>query len=86
MKPTDVVLADSRMGGIIPGWTGARVIYGHPMESFDALNRKAEVESFFVKGDLTIADRYRVKYIFGGNAPQGWRIVFESGNVKVYGR
>jgi hypothetical protein len=86
VKPADVVLADTRMGGIIPGWTGARVIYGHPMESFDALNRKAEVESFFANGDTRIADRYRVKYIFGGSAPQGWRVVFESGDVKVYGR
>ena len=86
VNPADVVLADSRMGGLIPGWTGARVIYGHPMESFDALNRKAEVESFFVNGDTRIADRYRVKYIFGGNAPQGWRVVFESGDVKIYAR
>jgi len=86
VKPTDVVLADSRLGGIIPGWTGARVIYGHPMESFNALNRKAEVESFFANGDASIVDRYRVKYIFGGNVPQGWHVVFESGDVKIYAR
>jgi hypothetical protein len=82
----DVVLADPRLGGIIPGWTGARVIYGHPMESYDALNRKAEVESFFANSDTRIADRYRVKYIFGGNAPQGWHTVFVSGDVKIYAR
>lgn len=86
VNPTDVVLADSRMGGIVPGWTGVRVIYGHPMESFDALNRKAEVESFFANGDASIVDRYRVKYIFGGVAPQSWRVVFESGDAKIYGR
>lgn len=86
VNPTDVVLADSRLGGVIPGWTGARVIYGHPMESFDALNRKAEVEAFFANTDSSTAEHYRVKYIFGGNLPQGWRVVFESGDVKIYER
>ncbi len=83
---TDVVLADSRLGNIIPGWTSARVVYGHPMESVDAINRKAEVDSYFSKNDLRVLDRYPIKYILGGALPPGWRIAFESGDVKIYAR
>lgn len=85
--PDDVVLADPRLGNFVPGWTGARVVYGHPMETIDAETKLAEVESFYEAGsDNGILDRYRVRYILGGVPPAGWQVVFESGAVKIYGR
>ena len=85
--PNDVVLADPRLGNFVPGWTGARTVYGHPMETIDAETKLAEVESFYATGlDNGILDRYRVTYIISGTPPAGWQLVFESGAVKIYGR
>jgi len=85
--PNDVVLADKRLGNFVPGLTGARTVYGHPMETIDAETKLAEVELFYATGlDNGILDRYRVTYIIGGAPPAGWQLVFESGAVKIYGR
>lgn len=87
VTPNDVVLADTRMGLYVPGWTGARTVYGHPMETLDATVKRAEVETFYATGsDDGMLDRYRVKYIIGGAMPAGWRTVFGSGEIIVYGR
>jgi len=70
--PNDVVLADPRLGNFVPGWTGARTVYGHPMETIDAETKLAEVESFYATGlDNGILDRYRVTYIISGAPPAG---------------
>jgi hypothetical protein len=42
-----LVLASSRTGLLIPGWTGRRVIYGHPFETVNAAVEKKIVEDFF---------------------------------------
>jgi hypothetical protein len=81
----DVVLADARLGNAVPGWAGARVVYGHPMETIDAARRRAEVDAYFDDGG-DLPDRYRVAYILGGPATAGWQVVFQSGAVRVYGR
>ncbi len=81
----DVVLADARLGNAVPGWAGARVVYGHPMETIDAARRRAEVDAYF-DGGGDLPDRYRVTYILGGPATAGWQVVFQSGAVRVYGR
>ncbi|MBI3177490.1 MAG: hypothetical protein HYZ35_05830 [Chloroflexi bacterium] len=81
----DVVLADARLGNAVPGWAGARVVYGHPMETIDAVRRRAEVDAYF-DGGGDLPDRYRVAYILGGPVTAGWQVVFQSGAVRVYGR
>ena len=81
----DVVLADARLGNAVPGWAGARVVYGHPMETIDATRRRAEVDAYF-DGGGDLPDRYRVAYILGGPVAAGWQVVFQSGAVRVYGR
>ena len=87
VTPRDVVLGNARLGLFIPGWTGARTVYGHPMETIEAAVKRAEVESYYEEGaDDDILKRYQVKYIVGGEQPEGWQVVFESGTVKVYGR
>ena len=42
-----LVLASPEMGLRIPGWTGRRVIYGHPFETTHAVEEKRAVEDFF---------------------------------------
>ncbi len=84
--PQDVVLADPRLALFVPGWTGARTVYGHPMETIAAAVKKAEVETFYAGGDSALLDRYSVDYIIGGAAPAGWRTMFQSGAIQVYGR
>ncbi len=42
-----VVLASAETGGYIPGWTGMRVIYGHPFESVYADTALDNVDAFF---------------------------------------
>ncbi|MBI4316560.1 MAG: hypothetical protein HY679_11545, partial [Chloroflexi bacterium] len=81
----DVVLADARLGNVVPGWAGARVVYGHPMETIDAARRRTEVAAYF-DGGGDLPSRYRVAYILGGPANAGWQVVFQSGAVRVYGR
>jgi len=82
----DVVLADERLGNFVPAWTPARVVYGHPMETIDFALKRAEVEAFYEGQDDGLPNRYRVRYIIGGSMPAGWRVAFESGNVKIYAR
>jgi hypothetical protein len=86
VTPDDVVLGDARMGLFIPGWTGARTVYGHPMETIEAAVKRAEVEAHYASGADDLLNSYRVKYVINGEQPDGWRVVFESGSVKVYGR
>lgn len=83
---TDIVLADARLGNFVPGWTGARVVYGHPMETIDAAVKRAEVESYFGGGGASVLDHYSIKFIIGGSLPIGWHTVFQSGEVIIYGR
>jgi hypothetical protein len=82
----DIVLADVRLGNFVPAWTAARVVYGHPMETVGAALKRAEVESYYAGGDASVVERYEVRYIIGGPMPEGWRVAFESGAVKIYAR
>lgn len=66
--PESVVLASPKLSNLIPGHTGARVVYGHPMETIDAVHKKREVEAYY-QGQLdapeTMAmfEQYRVTYV-----------------------
>lgn len=42
-----LILAQPQIGLLIPGWTGRRVVYGHPFETANAAIEKKNVEDFF---------------------------------------
>jgi hypothetical protein len=44
----DVVLSAPGVSVWVPGWTGARVVYGHPYETINAEQREAEVLAWYV--------------------------------------
>jgi len=51
-KSCDVVLAAPDTGGIVPGATGWRVVYGHPFETPNAAKTEADVVRIF-SGEMT---------------------------------
>jgi hypothetical protein len=52
-----VVLTDTEFGTLVPGWGGgARVIYGHPFETLDAVSLEAAIDGFFA-GDTPLIRR-----------------------------
>jgi hypothetical protein len=79
----------------VPARTDARVIYGHPFETVQADERKAEVEAFFagdVPGPAFVAEQ-RVAYILAQSSGDArwvapadwvWRVVFEQDGVVIY--
>ncbi len=64
----DVVLASPVASAWIPGWAGARVVYGHPYETLYADQKKQEVLDWYNgTGDCsTIINEYHVRYILYG--------------------
>ena len=65
---TDTVLAPVDSAQFIPAWAGNRTVYGHPFETIDAENKKAEVERFFGHDSSDadrrgLLDRYGVRYV-----------------------
>jgi hypothetical protein len=88
-----VVLAAPETGLFIPAWAGARVVYGHPLETVDAVRTKSRVEDFFT-GTIDregVIRNYGVDYIFFGprerklgTPDRDWQTVFTSGDVIVY--
>ena len=65
---TDTVLAPVDSAQFIPAWAGNRTVYGHPFETIDAENKKAEVERFFGHDSSDVdrrglLDRYGVRYV-----------------------
>src|SRR3990172_5107514 len=95
--PGSLVLAGPATGLFIPARTDARVIYGHDFETIDAKAQKQAVEDFY-GGRIapeTFFTAYPVDYVFYGprearlgSLPQlaGWRVVFQQGEVVIYGR
>jgi len=47
LAPKEVVLAPPKISLLIPGHTGARVVYGHPDETPDSERRESEVIEYF---------------------------------------
>ena len=68
-EPADVVLASPQTGLWIPAWAGNRVVYGHPFETIDAVEREALVRDFFAGGRydlLPTLEEYGARYVFVG--------------------
>jgi hypothetical protein len=64
--PGDVVMAPAELSKWIPGLTGLRVVYGHPMETPFAEAALADIHLFY-QGDpaaATILQRHHVKWIY----------------------
>ncbi len=87
--PDAVVLCEPRLGLFVPAWAGQPVVYGHPFETVNAAQRKAQVEAFF-RGEMTGEEQERflrendVGYVVGDGGVGVWGLVFRSGSVRVY--
>jgi hypothetical protein len=93
-NPDEVVLCSTRMGTFVPAWAGQPVVYGHPFETVNAEERKAQVEAYWA-GEMSVEEREtflqenRVGYILFGAEIGDWRLesgdlVFEADGVRVY--
>jgi hypothetical protein len=91
-----VALASPEFGMFIPGWSSARVIYGHPMETPNAVEAEHAVTGFYTSSGAgeqeAFVERYAVDYIIvgpreralGGALHLSLPAVFQSGDVIVY--
>jgi hypothetical protein len=77
MLSTDVVLVAPQVGLWAPSWTGARVVYGHPIETVDAAAKHAAVVDWYrednrlacrslLDGNISYGGAYRVRYVLIG--------------------
>jgi hypothetical protein len=95
--PDSLVLASPDTGLLIPAYSAARVLYGHPFETVEADKRLSQVETFF-SGEMNAEEQTHllevegVDYIFYGPrereigplpALEDWGIAFEQGDVQL---
>jgi len=93
-----IILASPEMGLFIPANTGRRVLYGHPFETVNAEQEKAQVQTFF-KGDLSYLDQEKfvtdnnIGYIFWGPREKAigspiiltrMKTAYKTGNVVIF--
>ncbi len=97
-ESTDVVLAAPIPSAWIPGWAGARVVYGHPYETLDADTKLQQVQDWYDGKDSsascdTILKQYNVRYVLYGPEEQklghttcldDLHLIAQSGGVSVY--
>lgn len=65
----DVVLASPTVSVWVPGWAGTRVVYGHPYETLNADEKRAQVEAWYANDGADCAallDTYHVRYVVVG--------------------
>jgi hypothetical protein len=94
----DVVLAAPHVSVWLPGWVGARVVYGHPYETLYAADKEAQVMAWY-DGQTTdcasLLEDYTVRYVLVGPqenalgdspcpADLGLEIAARFGNVIIY--
>lgn len=90
-----LVAAPPDFGVWLPARTDARVLYGHPFETVDAVARQAELEAFYageVAGPAFVAEHNIAYVIFGVGMrdrwvlPEDWNwpVVFEQNGVVIY--
>ncbi len=86
-----IILASPRLGVFLPGQTGARVFYGHPFETIEADQKKAQVEAFY-RGDIDSLNP-PVDFIIYGPSEQtigrpknlaAYPVVFSTENMTIY--
>jgi hypothetical protein len=92
-----LVVASPDLALVLPGRSDARVIYGHPYETMDA-GRQKEAVLNFLRGEIPAAEfltQNRVDFVIAGPRERainpefvvpGWGVIFERGEVEVYGR
>ncbi|MBN1439521.1 MAG: hypothetical protein JW929_08935 [Anaerolineales bacterium] len=90
-----VVLAPPELGKWLPGLAGVRVVYGHPMETPDAVRALRDVEAFYQTADPAVRSRIladrRVEYVLcpgdqpscGASADGLQPQVFSSGAITI---
>lgn len=95
----DVVLAAPVVGTWLPGWAGAKVVYGHPYETLDAEAKRQAVEAWYAGASnadcAALLDRYDVRYVLYGIEERAFgetaciadlEQVAQFGTVTVYAR
>lgn len=92
--PEDVVLAAPDVSAWVPGWTGARVVAGHPYETLDVDVKFQQALDWYTGANCTqVIQAYSVRYIIVG--PQERELgsvscasdltpVFEYNSVTIY--
>jgi hypothetical protein len=94
-QPDDVILAAPVVSAWIPGWAGARVVYGHPYETMDAEIKLQAVSDWYggTSDCAALLEAYQVHFVlYGpeeaklGTAPclADLRIVARSGDAAIY--
>ncbi len=99
-RDTDAVLAAPLVSIWIPGWAGARSVYGHPYETLEAEKKQRQVLDWY-SGATTgtacgaLLGQYDVRYILYGPEEEklgqtacldGLRQLAQSGSVAIYAR
>jgi hypothetical protein len=93
-----LVLASPDLSRLIPGFTGRRVIYGHPFETAYAVQEEQRVKEFYGKvGKVTTSDPLlfdrKVDYVIYGPRERLFSgeidfsalyLVFETGETRIY--
>jgi hypothetical protein len=93
-RPDEVVLCTPRMGLFVPAWAGQSVVYGHPFETVNAEERRAQVEAFWA-GRLSADEQEaflqgnNVGYVLAVSETEGletgdWRLIIEVEDVALY--
>ena len=88
--PNDIILASPRVGMFVPGQTGARAFYGHPFETIDGDNKKAQIEAFFAGRVNNVNPA--TDYIFYGPSEQALgqphaanlSAIYSADNITIY--
>jgi hypothetical protein len=90
----EVILAAPDVSAWIPGWTGERVVYGHPYETLDAKTKEKQVQNWYSGVDCgQMIEQYDVRYVLMGPQEQalgttactdGLHAVFTYNAVTVY--
>lgn len=87
-----LVLAPEAYGLRLPAYTSQRVWYGHPFETVQAEQHRAELEAFFDEraGRSQLAAESGAAFILQAEGDffslTGWRVVFERSSVRVLAR
>lgn len=92
-----IVMASEDVSLWVPGWVGARVVYGHPYETLDADAKRNAVIKWYRGEDtadcLALLEQYKVNYIIVGpeetalgqtDCTVGLTAAFHYGSVTIY--